>query len=168
MLFWGFGRAPRPGLSCIGHILPQHSQERGHSAGRQLDQCWCRRRRCHGTKVRDTPTFSHVPKTPTPCAEPPSDSQVCFLPFPALCQTVKRFLLAGLALVGSALLVVTVLGVLLALALTIWCSGRPWQGQQPPRQRCPFQIELQSVVGALALREREKQGEIGPQPLSHQ
>lgn len=114
------------------------------------------------------PNLSHVPKTPTPCAEPPSDSQVCFLPFPALCQTVKRLLLAGLALVSSALLVVAVLGVLLALALTTWCSSRPRQGQRPRRQRCPFQVELQSVVGALVLREMEKQGEMGPQPLSHQ
>ncbi|XP_032931881.1 uncharacterized protein LOC117004867 [Catharus ustulatus] len=88
--------------------------------------------------------------------------------YKALCQTVKRLLLAGLALVGSALLVVAVLGVLLALALTTWCSGRPRQGQRPPRQRCPFQVELQSVVGALVLREMEKQGEMGPQPLSHQ
>lgn len=118
--------------------------------------------------MRDTPTLSHVPKTPTPCAELLSDPQVCFLPFPALCQTLRRFLLAGLALVGSAVLVVTVLGVLLGLALSTWCLGRPRQGQRPPRQRCPFQAELQSVVGALLLRETEKQSELGPEPLSHQ
>ncbi|XP_066187168.1 uncharacterized protein [Sylvia atricapilla] len=88
--------------------------------------------------------------------------------YKALCRTVKRLLLAGLALVGSAVLVVTVLGGLLALALTPWRPGRPRRGQQPPRQRCPFQAELQSVVGALVLRETEKQGKMGPEPLSHQ
>lgn len=108
------------------------------------------------------------PKHPSLVLSPPSDSQVCFLPFPAPCRSVKRFLLAGLALVGSAVLVLAVLGGLLALALTTWRLGRPQQGQRPPRQRCPFQVELQSVVGALVLRETEKQGEMGPGPLSHQ
>lgn len=117
--------------------------------------------------MRDTPTLFHVPKTPTPCAELPSDPQVCFLPFPALCQTAKRLLLAGLALVGSAVLVVAVLRGLLGLALTPWHLGRPRRGQRPPRQRCPFQAELQSVVGALVLRETETQGKMGPEPLSH-
>lgn len=118
--------------------------------------------------MRDTPTLCHVPKTPTSCAEPPSDFQVCFLPSPAPCRTVKRFLLAGLALVGSAMLVVAVLGGLLGLALTTWRLRRPRRGQRPPRQRCPFQVELQSVVGALVLRETGKQGEVGPEPLSPQ
>ncbi|KAM7034347.1 uncharacterized protein M8220_011462 [Acridotheres tristis] len=77
--------------------------------------------------------------------------------YEAPCRSVKRFLLAGLALVGSAVLVLAVLGGLLALALTTWRLGRPQQGQRPPRQRCPFQVELQSVVGALVLRETEKQ-----------
>ncbi|XP_068886960.1 zona pellucida sperm-binding protein 3-like isoform X1 [Aphelocoma coerulescens] len=86
--------------------------------------------------------------------------------YKAPCQTVKRLLLAGLALVGSAMLVVAVLGGLLGLALTTWRLGRPQQGQRPPRQRCPFQVELQSVVGTLVLRETEKQGEVGPEPLS--
>ncbi|XP_023793535.1 uncharacterized protein LOC111936677 isoform X1 [Cyanistes caeruleus] len=84
--------------------------------------------------------------------------------YKAVCQTLKRFLLAGLALVGSAVLLVTVLG----LALTTRRLGRARQRQRPPRQRCPFQAELQSVVGALVLREMEKQGEMGPEPLSQQ
>ncbi|XP_066055695.1 uncharacterized protein [Chamaea fasciata] len=88
--------------------------------------------------------------------------------YKAPCQTMKRFLLAGLALVGSAVLVVAVLGGLLGLALTTWGLGRPRQGQRPPRQRSPFQAELQSVVGALVLRETEKQGKMGPEPLSRQ
>ncbi|XP_041878806.1 zona pellucida sperm-binding protein 3-like [Corvus kubaryi] len=88
--------------------------------------------------------------------------------YKAPCRTVKRLLLAGLALVGSAMLVVAVLGGLLGLALTTWRLGRPRRGQRPPRQRCPFQVELQSVVGALVLRETEKQGEVGPEPLSPQ
>ncbi|XP_039936925.1 uncharacterized protein LOC120760567 isoform X2 [Hirundo rustica] len=88
--------------------------------------------------------------------------------YKAPCQTVRRFLLAGLALVGSAVLVVAVLGVLLGLALTTRRLGRPPRGQRPPRQRCPFQAELQSVVGALVLRETEEQGKMGPEPLSHQ
>uniref|UniRef100_A0A8C3RFN9 ZP domain-containing protein n=1 Tax=Cyanoderma ruficeps TaxID=181631 RepID=A0A8C3RFN9_9PASS len=88
--------------------------------------------------------------------------------YKAPCQTVKRLLLAGLALVGSAVLVVAVLGGLLGLALTTWGLGRPRRGQRPPRQRCPFQAELQSVVGALVLREREKQSKMGPEPLPHQ
>ncbi|TRZ20927.1 hypothetical protein HGM15179_006108 [Zosterops borbonicus] len=87
--------------------------------------------------------------------------------YKAPCQTAKRLLLAGLALVGSAVLVVAVLGGLLGLALTPWHLGRPRQGQRPPRQRCPFQAELQSVVGALVLRETETQGKMGPEPLSH-
>lgn len=78
--------------------------------------------------------------------------------FPAPCRTVKRLLLA---LVGSA-----VLGGLLGLALTTGHLGRGRRGQQPPRQRCPFQAELQSVVEALLLRETQKQ--MGPEPLSHQ
>uniref|UniRef100_A0A803W6C9 ZP domain-containing protein n=2 Tax=Ficedula albicollis TaxID=59894 RepID=A0A803W6C9_FICAL len=86
--------------------------------------------------------------------------------YKALCQTAKRLLLAGLALVGSAVLVVAVLGGLLALSTRH--LGRARQGQRPPRQRCPFQAELQSVVGALLLRETEKQGQMGPEPLSHQ
>ncbi|RMC06069.1 hypothetical protein DUI87_17614 [Hirundo rustica rustica] len=88
--------------------------------------------------------------------------------YKAPCQTVRRFLLAGLALVGSAVLVVAVLGVLLGLALTTRRLGRPPRGQRPPRQRCPFQAELQSVVGALVLRETEEQGKMGPEPRSHQ
>lgn len=76
---------------------------------------------------------------------------------------MKRLLLAGLALVGSAML-----GVLLGLALNTWHLGRPQRGQQPPRQRCPFQVELQSVVGALVLRETEKRGQVGPESLTHQ
>ncbi|XP_064583309.1 uncharacterized protein LOC135454779 [Zonotrichia leucophrys gambelii] len=76
----------------------------------------------------------------------------------APCRMVKRLLLA---LVGSA-----VLGGLLGLALTTRHLGRAQRGQQPPRHRCPFQAELQSVVGALLLRETQKQ--MGPEPPSHQ
>lgn len=81
---------------------------------------------------------------------------------------MKRFLLAGLALVGSVVLVVTVLEGLLGLAMTTWHLGRHRRGQRPPRHKCPFQVELQSVVGALVLREREEQGEVGPEPRSPQ
>ncbi|XP_032562021.1 uncharacterized protein LOC116795968 [Chiroxiphia lanceolata] len=84
------------------------------------------------------------------------------------CHTMKRFLLAGLALVGSAVVVVAAVGGLLGLALTTWRLGTRWRGQRPPRQRSPFQAELQSVVGALVLRETGKRGEVGPDPLSPQ
>ncbi|KAJ7425188.1 zona pellucida sperm-binding protein 3-like protein [Pitangus sulphuratus] len=83
-------------------------------------------------------------------------------------HTTKRFLLAGLALVGSAVVVVAAVGGLLGLALTTWRPGTQRRGRRPPRHRSPFQAELQSVVGALVLRETGKRGEVGPDPLSLQ
>ncbi|XP_068017821.1 zona pellucida sperm-binding protein 3-like [Melanerpes formicivorus] len=80
--------------------------------------------------------------------------------YEAPCRTVKRLLLAALALLGSALLAATLVGALLGLALATWRL----RGQRRRRRRghCPFQAELQSVVGALASRESEKGHEVGP------
>ncbi|KAK2523075.1 hypothetical protein Q9233_010434, partial [Columba guinea] len=77
------------------------------------------------------------------------------------CRTVKRFLLAGLALLGSALVAATLVGGLLALAVVTWRVGRR-RGRRRVRRQCPFQAELQSVVRALVPRELEKGAEVGP------
>lgn len=126
-------------------------------------------------KVRGHPqTLPYSPKPhPTPTtpgakatSEPPYFGGFLvwfFLPSPGLCRTVKRFLLAGLALVGSALVVAALLGGLLGLALAVWSLGRRRWGRRRP---CPFQVELQSVVGALVPRELEKGGEVGPDSCS--
>lgn len=79
---------------------------------------------------------------------------------------VKRFLLARLALVGSALVVATLLGGLLGLALAAWRLGRRRWGRRGQQRPCPFQEELRSVVGALVPRELEKGGEVGPDSRS--
>ncbi|XP_074462991.1 uncharacterized protein LOC141750914 [Larus michahellis] len=78
------------------------------------------------------------------------------------CRTVKRFLLAGLALLGSALVAATLVGGLLGLALAVWRLGGRRRGQRQRRRQCPFQAELQTVVGALGPRETKKRGEVGP------
>lgn len=85
----------------------------------------------------------------------------CFLASPGPCHTVKRFLLAGLALVGSALVAAALVGGLLALAVATWRAGRR-RGRRRARRQCPFQAELQSVVRALVPRELEKGAEVGP------
>nr|XP_021143829.1 uncharacterized protein LOC110359134 [Columba livia] len=77
------------------------------------------------------------------------------------CHTVKRFLLAGLALLGSALVAAALVGGLLALAVATWRAGRR-RGRRRARRQCPFQAELQSVVRALVPRELEKGAEVGP------
>ncbi|CAM9550625.1 unnamed protein product [Bubo scandiacus] len=79
--------------------------------------------------------------------------------YEAPCRTVKRFLLAMLALVGSALVAATLVGALLGLALATWHLGKRRQGRRRRlRRHCPFHAELQSVVGALVPRETEKVG----------
>ncbi|XP_014792025.1 PREDICTED: uncharacterized protein LOC106884822 [Calidris pugnax] len=75
------------------------------------------------------------------------------------CRTVKRFLLAGLALVGSALVAATLVGGLLGLALAAWRLGGRRRRQRRLRRQCPFHAELRSVVKALAPREMKKGGE---------
>ncbi|XP_050762881.1 zona pellucida sperm-binding protein 3-like [Gymnogyps californianus] len=82
--------------------------------------------------------------------------------YEAPCRTVKRFLLAGLALVGSAVVAATLVGGLLGLALAAWRLVKHRQRRRRPRRQCPFHAELQSVVGALVSREWEKGGEVGP------
>ncbi|OPJ75176.1 hypothetical protein AV530_014226 [Patagioenas fasciata monilis] len=77
------------------------------------------------------------------------------------CRTVKRFLLAGLALLGSALVAAALVGALLALAVATWHAGRR-RGRRRARRQCPFQAELQSVVRALVPRELERGAEVGP------
>ncbi|XP_072207412.1 zona pellucida sperm-binding protein 3-like [Excalfactoria chinensis] len=85
--------------------------------------------------------------------------------FEAPCRTVKRLLLAGLALVGSAVLVAIVVGSVLGLGLAAWRLQGTRRGRRPPRRpprrQCPFQAELQAVVGALVPRDVEKSGESG-------
>ncbi|XP_075626045.1 uncharacterized protein LOC142604308 [Balearica regulorum gibbericeps] len=82
--------------------------------------------------------------------------------YEAPCRTMKRFLLAGLALVGSTLAAAALVGGLLGLALAIWRLGGRRRRRRRQRRHCPFHAELQSVVGALVPRELEKEGEVGP------
>ncbi|XP_051490235.1 zona pellucida sperm-binding protein 3-like [Apus apus] len=72
----------------------------------------------------------------------------------APCHLEKRFLLAGLVLVGSVLVAAALLGGLLGLALATWRPGRGQRGHRR-RQQPPFHAELQSVVRALVPREPE-------------
>lgn len=84
------------------------------------------------------------------------------MPSPGPCRTVKRFLLAGLALVGSALVAATLVGALLGLVSAVWRLGRRRHGRRRQRQQCPFHAELQSVVGSLVPREPEKRDMVAP------
>ncbi|XP_046784232.1 uncharacterized protein LOC124417211 isoform X2 [Gallus gallus] len=79
--------------------------------------------------------------------------------FEAPCRTVKKLLLVGLALVGSAVVVAIIVGSVLGLGLAAWRLRGARRGRRPPRRQCPFQAELQAVVGALVPREAEKRGE---------
>ncbi|XP_021268800.1 zona pellucida sperm-binding protein 3-like [Numida meleagris] len=81
--------------------------------------------------------------------------------FEAPCRTVKKLLLAGVALVGSAVVAATIVGSALGLGLAAWRLRGARRGRRPPRRQCPFQAELQAVVGALVPREMEKRGESG-------
>ncbi|XP_042742942.1 zona pellucida sperm-binding protein 3-like [Lagopus leucura] len=76
--------------------------------------------------------------------------------FEAPCRTVKKLLLAGLALVGSIVVVAVIVGSLLGLGLAAWRLRGARPVRRPPRRQCPFQAELQAVVGALVTREEEK------------
>ncbi|CAN8193260.1 unnamed protein product [Coccothraustes coccothraustes] len=162
LMAWGQGRATR---SCFY----SHTTASWHNAEDpvQSTPCHCCDTGCPAadTLHGDKPAFPGEGTLHRETVGPVLVKKEKLPWYKAPCQTVKRFLLA---LVGSAVLVVTVLGGLLGLALTTWRLGRAQRGRRPPRQRCPFQAELQSVVGALLLRETEKQGQIGPEPLSHQ
>ncbi|XP_040433026.1 zona pellucida sperm-binding protein 3-like isoform X2 [Cygnus olor] len=81
--------------------------------------------------------------------------------YEAPCRTVKKLLLAGLALLGSAVVAAALVGSVLALGLAVWRLRRGQRRRRRPRRQCPFQAELQAVVGALVPRELEKQGEPG-------
>ena len=74
---------------------------------------------------------------------------------------MKKLLLAGLALVGSVVVVAVTVGSLLGLGLAAWRLRGARPVRRPPRRQCPFQAELQAVVGALVPREEEKHGESG-------
>ncbi|XP_064024709.1 uncharacterized protein LOC135188884 [Pogoniulus pusillus] len=82
--------------------------------------------------------------------------------YEAPCRTVKRLLLAVLALLGSALAAATLVGALLGLALATWRLRGQRRRRQRLRHRCPFHAELQSVVGALASRQAEEGDSVGP------
>lgn len=82
-------------------------------------------------------------------------------PPPAPCRTVKKLLLAGLALLGSAIVAAVLVGSVLAMGLAVWRLRRGQRRRRRPRRQCPFQAELQAVVGALVPRELEKEGEPG-------
>lgn len=69
---------------------------------------------------------------------------------------MKKLLLAGLALVGSIVVVAVIVGSLLGLGLAAWRLRGARPVRRPPRRQCPFQAELQAVVGALVTREEEK------------
>ncbi|XP_066418542.1 uncharacterized protein [Molothrus aeneus] len=160
LMAWGQGRATR---SCFY----SHTTASWHNAEDpvQSTPCHCCDTGCPAadTLHGDVPAFPGEGTLHRETVGPVLVQKEKLPWYKAPCQTVKRLLLA---LVGSAVLVVTVLGGLLGLALTTGHLGRARRGQRPPRQRCPFQAELQSVVGALLLRETEKQ--MGPEPLSHQ
>ncbi|XP_015733907.1 uncharacterized protein LOC107321479 [Coturnix japonica] len=81
--------------------------------------------------------------------------------FEAPCRTVKKLLLAGLALVGSAVVVAIMVGSVLGLGLAAWRLQGTRRVRRPPRRQCPFQAELQAVVGALVPKEVERSGESG-------
>ncbi|XP_027325686.3 uncharacterized protein [Anas platyrhynchos] len=81
--------------------------------------------------------------------------------YEAPCRTVKKLLLAGLALLGSAIVAATLVGSVLAMGLAVWRLRRGQRRRRRPRRQCPFQAELQAVVGALVPRELEKEGEPG-------
>lgn len=74
---------------------------------------------------------------------------------------MKKLLLVGLALVGSAVVVAIIVGSMLGLGLAAWRLQGARRGRRPLRRQCPFQAELQAVVGALVPREAEKRGESG-------
>ncbi|XP_066835261.1 zona pellucida sperm-binding protein 3-like [Anser cygnoides] len=81
--------------------------------------------------------------------------------YEAPCRTVKKLLLAGLALLGSAVVAAALVGSVLALGLAVWRLRRGQRRRRRLRRQCPFQAELQAVVGALVPRELEKLGEPG-------
>lgn len=171
------------GSRTMGCVHPQSSQERGCSTGRPLARCWCRTW-CRGTKVSSQPQTSPFSPKPTQpscvhhsprgrngdtqdrealeaylCPRCPTPDPV--VPPPAPCRTVKKLLLAGLALLGSAIVAAVLVGSVLAMGLAVWRLRRGQRRRRRPRRQCPFQAELQAVVGALVPRELEKQGEPG-------
>ncbi|XP_064248816.1 uncharacterized protein LOC135282720 isoform X3 [Passer domesticus] len=162
LMAWGQGRATR---SCFY----SHTTASWHNAEDpvQSTPCCCCDSGCPAadTLHGDMPAFPGEGTLHRETVGPVLVQKEKLPWYEAPCRTGRRFLLA---LVGSAVLVVSVLGGLLGLALSTRRLRRAPRGQRPPRQRCPFQAELQSVVGTLLLRETEKQGQMGPEPPSHQ
>ncbi|XP_053135171.1 zona pellucida sperm-binding protein 3-like isoform X2 [Hemicordylus capensis] len=77
--------------------------------------------------------------------------------FEGQCHTMKKLLLVSIAFVGSCILAALFVGTLLALALALFRYSRMGRGHQllKDRKEQPFQTELQTVVGALAMAEAE-------------